>query len=79
MENLVFGLEVSFVSLIVVFLTLYLLSLLIDLVRVFVKDKPKEKAGTTTLQKAAPRADLDDDGELIAVVAAAIQAYESNR
>ena len=43
MENLVFGLEVSFVSLIVVFLTLYLLSLLIDLVRVFVKDKPKER------------------------------------
>ena len=79
MENLVFGLEVSFVSLIVVFLTLYLLSLLIDLVRVFVKDKPKEKASTTTLQKAAPRADLDDDGELNAVVAAAIQAYESNR
>lgn len=79
MENMVLGLEVTIVSLIAVFFTLYLLSLLINLFKNILGSKKKASPAKTHETLTIPQTKTDDSEELVAVITAAIQAYEETK
>ncbi len=66
-------LDISFVSILMIFVVMMLLYAVIKLLPVLFREK------RNTAQEAAPAAEppaLEEDGELLAVITAAVQAYE---
>lgn len=76
---MVLGLEVTIVSLIAVFFTLYLLSLLINLFKNILGPKKGASPAKTHEALKIPQTKTDDSEELVAVITAAIQAYEETK
>lgn len=80
MQNLGFGLEVTAVSIIAVFLTLYLLSVLVDLFKLFLAPKKKESVQPKAVTPVkVTETEVDSSDELVAVITAAITAYEQSK
>lgn len=77
MANITLGLEVTAISILAVFITLYLLAVLINLFQKILAPKKKE-----SLSKTAPttpdKQTGDSEEELVAVITAAIAAMEKS-
>lgn len=81
-ENLAEGLMVTIIGFGIVFLVLIFICLILMISGKLLNEKPKAETPKTavhpvkTVQSAAPAEECTDDTELVAVIAAAISAYE---
>ncbi len=77
MPNMTLGLEVTAISIIAVFITLYLLSVLVNLFKMLLAPPKKESLSKSSVAKT-PKEGVDSQDELIAVITAAIAAMEKS-
>ncbi len=77
MANITLGLEVTAISILAVFITLYLLAVLINLFKTLLTPKKKESLSQISPTKQEKQV-MDSQEELIAVITAAIAAMEKS-
>jgi len=76
---MVSGVEISLISIITVFLTLYLLAVITNLVKLVVGKKPKEQIKPKVVTTDDLSNGQDSQEELVAIVTAAIKTFNNSK